>query len=175
MAYDSFLWFKPGKIKVEGETIDKAFSDKKAIEVDSFSFGASNFVTIGSQSGGGGAGKADFSPVAISKRTDTASMALFECCVTGDHIDEATLALRRAGGSADKPGDIFLQFTFKFVMVSNISWSGGSGMEVCSEAVSLEYGAIKIEYWKQDEKGGRKAAGNKMWSRVLNQATDAVK
>ena len=175
MAYDAFLWFKGGKITVEGETTDDLMKTNKAIEIDSFSFGTSNFVTIGSQSGGGGAGKADFSPIAISKKTDKASLGMFECCVVGDHIDEAILALRRAGGQAGKAGDIFLQFNFKFVMISNINWSGGSGMEVCSESVSIEYGAFKLEYFTQDATGKATKAGEKMWSRTLNKASYEVK
>jgi type VI secretion system secreted protein Hcp len=174
MAYDAYLWFEGGKVKVEGETQDDEFKAKKAVEVDSFSFGAYNQVTIGSQSGGGGAGKADFTPVGIGKRTDKATMGLFECCAVGDHIDTATLALRRAGGSASKSGAIFLQFNFKFVMVSSINWNGGAGQELCTESVELQYGAIKIEYWGQDPTGKDSKVGEKMWSRVLNKAVFAV-
>jgi type VI secretion system secreted protein Hcp len=57
MAFDSFMYFDSGNPQPEGETTDKTYSAKKAYEIYSFSWGASNPVTIGSASGGVGGGK----------------------------------------------------------------------------------------------------------------------
>ena len=56
MAYDAFMWLKGGAPEASGETTDKQFAGDKAFEIYSFSFGASNPVTIGSASAGSGAG-----------------------------------------------------------------------------------------------------------------------
>ncbi len=76
MAADNFLWFPAaasgglltGKAsQPEGETTDNWFSQKKALEVLSFSFGVSQAETTGSASTGAGAGKAKFDEFSIEK------------------------------------------------------------------------------------------------------------
>ncbi len=173
MAYDAFLWFTGGTPACEGETTDDTYKAKKAIEILSFSMGAYNPVSIGSQSGGAGAGKVDFASVSIMKNTDKSSISLFANMCAGTHFTDATIALRRAG-TAGKSGDLFLQFTFKMVFVSNMNWSGGGGQDLCAESLSFDYGSIKIEYFNQDDKGKQAKAGEVMWSRIKNTATDAI-
>jgi type VI secretion system secreted protein Hcp len=173
MAYDAFLWFPGATPPVEGETTDSEMSANKAIEIAGFGFGASNNVNVSSQSGGMSAGKAEFGGVSISKNTDKATMMLFTSLTTGKHFPEAVLALRRSGVDG-KSGSIYLQFNFKMVFISSMSWGGGSGQDVCSEQVTLEYGSIKIQYFAQGKDGKNTKAGEVMWSRVLNKASDAV-
>lgn len=173
MAYDAFLWFPGSSPAIDGETTDDEMKPNKAIEIQAFSFGASNYVNIGSQSGGAGAGKADFSAVSVMKATDKATMELFANLCTGTHIPDAVIALRRSGVQG-KSGSIFLQFSFKLVYVSSINWSGGSGNEICNESVSLDYGSIKIEYFAQGTDGKNTKAGEKMWSRIKNTAAFVV-
>jgi type VI secretion system secreted protein Hcp len=173
VAYDAFLWFTGGTPPCEGETTDETYKDKKAIEILSFSLGAFNPVNIGSTSGGAGAGKVDFSGVSIMKNTDKSSISLFANMCAGTHFTDATIALRRAG-TAGKSGDLFLQFTFKMVFISNMQWSGGGGQDLCAESLNFDFGSIKIEYFKQDAAGKQAKAGEVMWSRIKNLATDAV-
>src|ERR1700674_2983251 len=100
MAYDSFMWLKGGAPEAKGETTDKVYSAKHAFEIYSFSWGASNPVTIGSASGGAGAGKVSISSFNIMKRTDSASPALFLNCAKGQHFTEGHVVMRKAGGDA---------------------------------------------------------------------------
>lgn len=178
MAFDAFLYF-PGSKDVKGETLDSDMAKKDALELLSFSFGAENSVNIGSQSGGAGAGKVSFSEFEVTKRTDTASCGLFATCCMGTHFDEAIIELRRAGGSAQKTGATFMKIHFKMVVVNDISWSGSDGDDICEESLKFRYGAIKIEYFKQDSKGKMtKASGSQgevKWSQVLNEANYSVK
>ena len=70
-----------------------------------------------------------------------------------------------------------MRFSFKLVMVQEISWSGADGDDVLEEDITLQYGAIKIEYYKQGQDGKmtKKAGeGEAVWSRVLNKAAFSV-
>ncbi|QPH54085.1 Hcp family type VI secretion system effector [Pontivivens ytuae] len=173
MAFDAFLYF-PGQSLVVGETLDDEMGSpsKKAFELRSFNFGAENKINIGSDSGGGGAGKAEFKEFTVSKRTDTASCGLFHTLCTGTHFDEAIIELRRSGGSTDRSGATFMKFHFKMVMVQDMTWSGQEGDDICEEEIIFQYGAIKVEYFKQDSKGkmskAQQGQGEVKWSRVLN-------
>lgn len=175
MAFDAFLYF-PGDSKVVGETMDSEMSKNKAFELREFSFGAENIVNIGSETGGAGAGKATFKEFNVKKRTDTASCSLFQQLCVGKHFDEAILELRRSGGSSETSGSTFMKFSFKLVMVQEMSWSGADGDDVLEEDVIFQYGAIKIEYFQQTKDGKMvkpktSSGAEALWSRVLNKAT----
>ena len=177
MSFDAFLYF-PNQSLVVGETQDDAMSKNKAFELISFEFGAENVINIGSISGGGGAGKASFKEFNVTKKTDTGSCGLFHTLCTGTHFEEAIIELRRSGGSADASGATFMKFHFKLVMVQDMSWSGSDGDDVCEESIVFQYGAIKIEYFKQAKDGKMSKAdggqGEAKWSRVKNKADYAV-
>jgi len=122
MAFDAFLYY-PGS-DVSGETQDKTMKDNKALEILSFEIGAENNVNIGSITSGGGAGKATFKELTITKKTDTASCAMFNKLCEGNHFDDMVIELRRAGGTPGVSGKTFLKWEFKLVMIQDISWSG---------------------------------------------------
>ncbi|MEM7742253.1 MAG: type VI secretion system tube protein Hcp [Pseudomonadota bacterium] len=175
MAIDAFLYF-PGQSLVVGEALDDEMQKQKAFAIETFTFGAENVINIGSDSEGGGAGKAVFEPFNLTKKCDTASCGLFHTLACGTHFDEAILELRRSGGSAERAGATFLKFHFRLVMVGKVEWSGSEdGVE---ETIELHYGAMKIEYFRQDKTGKLAKAtggqGEAKWSRVLNKAVYAV-
>lgn len=174
MAFDAFLYFPGSDSIVPGETQDSSFKKKKAFELESFDFGAENNINIGSATGGGGAGKATFKKFSITKSTDSGSCGIFTALCTGKHFPEAVLELRRSGGSAEESGSTFIKFTFKLMMVEDITWSGSDGDDVCKEVVDFQYGAIHIEYFKQTKDGAMEKASEAKWSRTLNKATDNV-
>src|SRR5262252_8115770 len=138
MAADNFLWFREaakgglltGKSsQPEGETTDTWFAKKKALEVLSFSFGVSQAETSGSASTGAGAGKAKFEEFSIEKGVDLASVPLYNSCTGGAHFPSVMLVIRKAGGS----NLLYIQYIFRMVFVTNISWSGGGGEEAPRE------------------------------------------
>src|SRR5579871_3657869 len=147
MAFDAFLTFDGGPTPVQGESKDPAFQN--AIEIKSFSFSVENTVSIGSATGGAGAGKARFNDLQISKLEDSASPVLFRMLATGQHFKTATLSIRKAGAMQGKTGAVYQRFTFSMVLVSKISESGSSGDDVPTENVVLNYGALKWEYSRQ--------------------------
>jgi type VI secretion system secreted protein Hcp len=173
MSFDAYCYFKGSDVK--GETQDKTFKEKGAFEILSFEIGAENNINIGSITSGGGAGRATFKPLNITKKTDLASAAIFMKLVEGQHFDDMVIQLRRSGGASGVSGTTFLKWEFKMVMIAEITWSGSDGDDICEEQLVIEYGAMKVTYTQQDEKGkaGDKKSGE--WSRVLNTANLAVK
>jgi len=143
VAYDAFM--KLDGIKGEA-TADKF---KEAIDIFSFSWGASNPV---SQTGSGfGAGKVSVSSFNVMKKTDSASAPLFNACCNGTHIPKCTVHLRKAGGKQNE----YLLYSFGDVMVESIQWSGSSGGDdTPTESLSLAFHKVEIKYSPQDDKGG---------------------
>lgn len=175
MSFDAFCYSKTSKALLTGETQDSKMKELGAFEVLSFELGAENTINIGSISGGGGAGKATFKEFTITKKTDTATTDLFKALVTGTHIQDLFIELRRSGEAATASGGVFLRFEFALVMVQDISWSGSDGDDICEETVIFQYGAMKVQYYLQSA-GGKMASEPKqmMWSRVKNNASMLV-
>lgn len=171
MAFDAFMYF-PDDSKMVGESQDKKMkADHKATEILSFEIGAENNINIGSISAGGGAGKATFKELTVTKKTDLMSTQLFESCVTGDHFGKMVIELRRAAQGGGGTGGTFLKWEFALVMVQDVSWSGSDGDDICEETIVFQYGAMKVTYTQQKADGTAGDTNNKMWSRVLNEAS----
>jgi type VI secretion system secreted protein Hcp len=177
MSFDAFGYSKSHKAKLTGETQDDDMSKLGAFEILSFDLGALNTINIGSISGGGGAGKASFKPFVFTKKTDTASTGFFQALVTGEHFDDFFFELRRSAGSSSegKSGKTFLKVEFRMVMVAEMVWNGAHGDDVCEETLTLEYGAIQVQYFSQDKTGKMADAPKEVkWSRVKNNASLTV-
>ena len=118
----------------------------RTIEIQSFSFGASNSGTI--VGGGGGAGKVNFSDISFTKSLDKASPILYLHCARGKHIPSATLYVRKSG--ADKPLEYYV-VKLTDVLISSVQTSGGGGLP--SESFSLNFGKIEFSYAAQKPDG----------------------
>lgn len=165
MAYDAFMWLEGGDPTAEGETQDKTYKDKKAFEIYSFSWGASNPTTIGSASGGAGAGKVSISSFNVMKKTDASSAAMFTNCCKGQHFTNAHVVLRKAGGTAVE----YLKYDFEEVFVESIQWSGSSGGDdTPTESVSFAFGKVAIEYLPQLAKGEEGTKKTATWDLRAN-------
>jgi type VI secretion system secreted protein Hcp len=178
MACDNFLWFpdeakggtvaKAGGKKPEGESTDDklgATSSYKALEILSFNFGVAQAETTGSGTTGSGAGKAKFEEFTIEKYIDKASLPLYVACATGAHFPNVLLAIRKSGGESL----LYLQYIFRQVFVTNITWNGGGGEEMPKETVKFKFAAMGVQYVQQKADG---TAGTKMvgsWSQATNQ------
>ncbi len=172
MAFDAFCYFTG--TDVAGETQDKSMKANNAFEILSFEIGAENNINIGSITAGGGAGKATFKELTITKKTDSASCAMFSKLCEGAHFDDMVIELRRSGGAPGTSGTTFLKWEFKLVMIQDISWSGSDGDDICEETVVMQYGAMKVTYTMQDKQGKASDEFSGEWSRVLNEANLAV-
>ena len=156
MAFDTFLDIA----EVPGESTAKGQEGK--IEIYSFSWGASNPITIGSGTTGVSAGKASLSSFNVMKKTDKSSAKLFAACTTGDHFPTMKVVLRKATGAGGQ--DAFLTYTFTEVFVESIQWSGSSGGDdTPTESVSFAFGKVEIEYKAQGKDGKLKVDGQASW------------
>src|SRR5205823_12816720 len=82
---------------IQGESADA--KHKGEIELVSFGWGV-DVETGGGGGGGGGAGRAHFQRFQFTMLTNKASPQLFLSTVSGKHLKEATLRVRRAGKQA---------------------------------------------------------------------------
>jgi type VI secretion system secreted protein Hcp len=106
-----------------------------ALDVQSFSWGIENPVTIGSGGGGAGTGKAKLSDLIVERSADAASPGLFRAAATGEHFPSATLEAR--------VGKTTLRYTFNLVFVTSVQHTGGANG--IAERLSLTYGSVQIE------------------------------
>ena len=163
---DAFMWITAGaKPDVVGETTDDEMKKKKAFELLSWSFGATNFQSIGSGAHGAGVAKGEYTPFSIVKIVETASMALFQHALAGTHFTEAEVLIRRAGGTEQKQIP-WITLKMQKVFISNFSLSGGGGQ--ISESITFDCGAMEIKYHPQDGKGGVGTPVPAVWSKITN-------
>jgi type VI secretion system secreted protein Hcp len=133
---------------VKGESTDD--KHKGHIEIESFSFGASNAGSFGSGSSGGGSGKVSLGDITITKKTDSASATLFTACCTGEHLKTATIICRSAG----KDQQEFLTIVLSPAIVSSFQHGGSAGSDVFpTDQIGLNYGKIEFKYKEQKPDG----------------------
>ena len=142
MAGDMFLKLDG----ISGESADD--KHKGEIDIMSFSFGVSQSGTQAS-GGGGGAGKASFQDLAVVKLADKSSPNLMLKCATGEHIKEATLTVRKAGGEQQE----YYKIKLSDLLVSSFQNTGSDGDAIPTETLSLNYAKIEFEYKEQNAQG----------------------
>jgi type VI secretion system secreted protein Hcp len=133
---------------IQGESQDA--KHKGEIELVSFAWGVDAARGAGSGSGGG-AGRARFEPFHFTMLTNKASPQLFLATVSGKHLKEATLSVRRAGKQALE----YLKIKFTEVFVT--SFHEEAGPEAPTELIAFDFGRIEIDYGAQ--RGGIEHAG----------------
>jgi type VI secretion system secreted protein Hcp len=145
MASDMFI--KIGDLG--GESSDKDHEGQ--IDVLSWSWGMSQGGTMHG-GGGGGAGKATVGDISLMKNLDKSSPNLIKACQTGQHIAEAILECRKAGGTALP----YYKLTMKDVLITSVQTGGSPHDERMTESVSLNFRSYTVVYQEQDEKGAKK-------------------
>jgi len=144
MAVDMFLELDG----VKGESVDKTHKGK--IDIIAWQWGLSNSGTFHHGSGGG-AGKASFSDITVTKYIDAASPNIMLFCANGKHFAKGKIIVRKAG---ENPLE-YLLIDFDKVLVTSYGTGGGSGEERLTESVTLNFAKVKVEYITQSEKGGK--------------------
>lgn len=172
MAIDAYCWFECSENKIEGETLDAFVKDKKGFDIETFAFGVTNPVNVGSGSSGLGSGRAEFEKFTFTKKTDTGSCAIILSACAGTHHPKLHLMIRKGGATSDTSGGEFVHVTLSDVVVESISWEGSDGDEAFSDNVTVAYAQIKFEYWEQDMTGKLKKAkglhGEMGWNQTSN-------
>jgi type VI secretion system secreted protein Hcp len=143
MAVDMFL-------KIDGEIAGEAQDSvhKDEIDVLAWSWGMSQSGSfhVGS---GGGAGKANFQDISVTKWVDKSSPVLMLYCANGDHFKKARLVVRKAGKNPLE----YVVLDMEKVLVTSVSTGGSGGEDRLTENVTLNFAAAKIVYTQQKEDG----------------------
>jgi type VI secretion system secreted protein Hcp len=158
MAVDMFLKIE-GEIK--GEAQDKAH--KGDIDVLAWSWGMSNSGSFHT-GGGGGAGKANFQDISITKWVDKSSPVLMLYCANGDHFEKAKLIVRKAGKTPLE----YITIDMKKVMITSVSTGGSGGEDRLTENVSLNFAEVEVNYVPQKPDGSGDAAIPFTWDIAAN-------
>lgn len=144
MAQDIFIKI----VGIEGESGDD--SHKNEIEVDSWSWEVAQASNMHSGSGGG-SGKATVGDLEFVHAVDKATPNLLKYCLTGKHINEAVLVVRKAGGAPLE----YLKITMNDIVVTSVRPHGSSKDETrINEVVRLSFSKVKEEYVVQNAMGG---------------------
>jgi type VI secretion system secreted protein Hcp len=157
MAVDMFLELKG----VEGESVDKAHTGK--IDILAWSWGMSQTGTT-HHGAGGGAGKANFQDISITKYVDKASADLMYCSASGKHIPSGKLIVRKAG---EKPLE-YIIIELEDIMVSSVSTGGSGGEERLTENVTLNFAKVKVDYATQKKDGAKDKVASFHWDIAAN-------
>lgn len=136
-------------IKIEGvpgESKDSVHKDE--IDVLSWSWGMSNSSTLHDGSGGG-AGRANFDDLEVTKYVDKSTPLLMESCSSGVIYPSALLTVRKAG---EKPLE-YIKIELTDVLVTSVSTGGSGGEDRLTENVTLNFRKFKVIYTEQKEDG----------------------
>lgn len=159
MAVDMFLELDG----IKGETVDKAYKSKNAMDILAWSWGIHNTGTFHSGPGGG-TGKSAFNDMTVTKFVDLASPNIMLYCANGKHVAKGTLTVRKAG---ENPLE-YLKIKLTNILISNYTTGGSGGDERTTENVSLNFAQIQLEYAAQDDKGGKSGTNDFGWNIAEN-------
>ena len=160
----SDFFLKLGDIK--GESTDA--KHKGEIDIESWSFGASQPGASAVSGRGAGVGKVQFGDFAFTKIVDAASPKLLLGCASGQHFPEVTFTARRAGGTQAQ----YLQIKMTDVLISAFEThshgeGGASDTQLKStlpiDSVTLNYAKIEVNYKAQNQDGTEGANTQAGW------------
>ena len=144
MAVDMILIIDEGD--VEGESQLKDFEGD--IDILAWSWGMSQSGTFHMGSGGG-AGRANFQDLSVTKYIDKSSADLMYHCASGEHYGKVEVVVRKAGGEQME----YLRITMEKVMITSVSTGGSGGEDRLTENVSFNFAEVEVVYTPQDEEG----------------------
>lgn len=144
MAQDIFL-----KIDgIDGESQDAQHKD--TIQVNNWNWTIHQESTM-HMGNGNGSGKATVEDLTIEHFVDRASPNLMKYCLTGKHIPEVKLIVRKSGGSPLE----YLKITMNDVVITRVQPNGSKDDNVGSkETVSFSFNKVTQEYVVQNPQGG---------------------
>ncbi len=133
-------------------------------EIESFGFASKNNFNVGSSTGGGLAGKAEFENLEIVKSVDAASGLLFKTLAQGRHFESVRLDVVQHGKASP-----FMTYFFALVGVESIDVTAG-GDNLPQEAVSFEYGSYRLVVNQVQPDGKTEVISDARWNRLSNNA-----
>ena len=125
-------------------------SKTNAIDILSFSFGASMTANYGAGASGNEArsGRADVSNVTVMKVLDKTSPALFDHCVTGNILTKVTLLYDKPVGDSQED---YFKIEMTDALITSVQLSGSQ--ENPSESVSFAFQKVSVAYNAEGDDG----------------------
>ena len=123
-------------------------SKQDAIDILSFSFGASQTAVIGPGSSGGEtrAGRANLADISIMKVVDKVSPLLFDDCVTGNILKTVDIIYDKPMGDSQED---YFKIHMEDALITSIQLSGSSENPV--ESISFAFSKVKVSYNPEEE------------------------
>lgn len=146
---------------VDGESTDS--KHKGEIELESFSWGASQSGTKGAGTGLA-SGKVSVQDFQFSMKISKASPKLFASCCTGDRFKTAVLVARKAG----KMQQEYMKMTLSDCLVSKYQAAGSQSEILPIDQISLSFSKIEVEYKEQKADGSLAGATKAGWDLKIN-------
>jgi len=140
---------------IEGESQD--FAHAGEIEILKWNWDTTNH-TRWDVNQGGQSTKVTIQDISVDKICDKASVTLYQCCVTGRHIKNATITCRKNDGE-QKVEYLIMRLTD--VMVTHVHFEGDGNNQSLNENVGLSFAKFRMEYKVQNDTGT--AAGAKSY------------
>ncbi len=131
---------------IPGESTDD--KHKGEIDLESWSWGATQSGTYAG-GGGGGAGKVSMQDFHFVMRHNKASPLLMKAMATGQHIKEAKLTCRKAGGEQQE----YMTIKFSDLLISSYQTGGSNGDVIPLDQITFNFAKIEHEYKPQKEDG----------------------
>ena len=138
---------------VKGESQDEKHPG--SIEVESFSWGATN---PGSVAAGTAGAKVSFQDLHFTSKSSKATPSLFLACASGMHIKKATLFVRKSGGDTSLE---YYKVTLTDILVTSVRAKGDTEPSrddvnfdtVPTDQFSLNFGKIEFAVYGQTPNG----------------------
>ena len=123
-------------------------SKQDAIDILSFSFGASQTAVIGVGSSGGEAraGRANLADISIMKVVDKVSPLLFDDCVTGNYLKKVDIIYDKPMGDSQED---YFKIHMEDALITSIQLSGSSENPV--ESISFAFSKVKVSYNPEED------------------------
>ena len=125
--------------------------------LEGFSFSEQDSLSIGSQSGGGGAGKATFNPLQLTFSQLGLQPVLLQALTTGSHFKEVDVL------GYSQANQLVTDDSFGLVLASNLGVDSSGAAQV-----SLEYGSQEIQQSTQLANGSLSPPVTASWNQVSN-------
>jgi len=143
---------------IKGESKDSKHPN--TIEIESYSWGASNDGSAAHGSGAG-TGKVHFQDVHFTTQVNKSSPELLLACANGKHIKKAQLFVRKQG---ENQQDYYV-VTLEDLIVSSYQSGGSNGSNhLPTDQFALNFAKIKFEYKAQKDDGSLEAPVTAGWS-----------
>jgi len=147
---------------IKGESKDSKHPN--TIEIESYSWGASNDGSAAHGSGAG-AGKVHFQDVHFTTQVNKSSPELLMACANGKHFKKAQLFVRKQG---EDQQDYYIVTLEDFIVSSYQSGGSNGSNHLPTDQFALNFGKLKFEYKPQKDDGQLDPAVTAGWDLKQN-------